>query len=68
MPLPIMQLMTRAVIVQRPIDRTKVIVRLTSWGRVYHGTTLRLQRNSMQALARIRLPVEVVPESFRYAL
>src|SRR5215472_3063541 len=35
-PPPMMQLMTKAVIVQRPIDRTKAIVRLTSWSEVYH--------------------------------
>jgi len=33
-------LMTKAVIVQRPIDRTKAIVRLTSWSEVYHHTRI----------------------------
>src|SRR6516162_7338200 len=42
-PPPMMQLMTKAVIVQRPIDRTKAIVRLTSWSEVYHHTRISAQ-------------------------
>jgi hypothetical protein len=30
------QLMTKAVIVQRPIARTKAIVHLMRWGEAYH--------------------------------
>src|SRR5882762_7957678 len=51
-PLPIRELTTTAVIVQRPIDLTNAIVHLTRRGGVYHGTTARiLDRTPVKALA-----------------
>src|SRR5262249_25169141 len=61
-PAPTMQLMTRAVIAQRPIDRTKAIVRLSCCGGVYHGRMQSLEPHSDEALAPSNA-FGIVPES-----